>query len=180
MHINPTLAQFWHTDSIRHVWIGADIIEGGISVFDRTPLHAFWGQVTTQTYMQEFSIPIVVSHMIIDYFLHTLQHDNDRPHTARHTMDCKHNIAVVQWPSLSPDLAPIEHVWNEMGRRLANMAPSLTLQQLEVFLYRIWQQIPPDFIRSVIFSFRSRCVAVMYADGDSDAIFLVYLCERLI
>ncbi|XP_046566024.1 uncharacterized protein LOC124274701 [Haliotis rubra] len=37
-----------------------------------------------------------------------------------------------------------------------NMAPPLNLQQLEASLRRIWQQIPQDFFRRVIFSLRRR------------------------
>ena len=37
------------------------------------------------------------------------QHDNARPHTARHTQNILriHNVNVLQWPVRSPDLSPI-------------------------------------------------------------------------
>ena len=39
------------------------------------------------------------------------QHDNARPHTARHTQDILHihKVIVLQWPARSRDRSPIEH-----------------------------------------------------------------------
>ncbi|EFN77573.1 Transposable element Tc3 transposase, partial [Harpegnathos saltator] len=61
------------------------------------------------------------------------------------------NLEVLSHPAMSPDLNPIEHVWDMMGRRLQNLERSpTTLQQLEITLQRIWHEIPHDTIRSCI------------------------------
>ncbi|GFU12938.1 transposable element Tc1 transposase [Trichonephila clavipes] len=55
----------------------------------------------------------------------------------------------------SPDLSPIEHVWDMMGRRLhlpGNVDDPAW--QLE----KIWQEIPQDTIR-VLYHSMPRCVA---------------------
>ncbi|GFU94088.1 uncharacterized protein TNCV_3308411 [Trichonephila clavipes] len=40
------------------------------------------------------------------------QQDNARPHAARLSQQCLQGYDVPPWPARSPDLSPIEHVWN--------------------------------------------------------------------
>ena len=45
---------------------------------------------------------------------------NARPHTAIVTRQFleQNNVPVLPWPARSPDCNPIEHMWDELGRRL--------------------------------------------------------------
>ena len=46
-----------------------------------------------------------------------LQQDNARPHSARHTQDTlrQNDIQTLDCPAKSPDLSPIEHLWDDSG-----------------------------------------------------------------
>ncbi|UYV75492.1 SETMAR [Cordylochernes scorpioides] len=46
------------------------------------------------------------------------QQDNARPHTARISQQVLQDVQMPTWPPYSPDLSPIEHVWDIIGRRL--------------------------------------------------------------
>ncbi|GFW97417.1 transposable element Tcb2 transposase [Trichonephila clavipes] len=46
------------------------------------------------------------------------QQDNARPHIASVLQDCLHTATTLPWPARSPDLSPIEHIWDHLGWRV--------------------------------------------------------------
>ena len=62
----------------------------------------------------------------------TLQQHGARPHTARVTQDflAQHNITVLEWAAMSPDRSPIDHLWDELTRRVyARAQPPTNVNQ---------------------------------------------------
>ena len=72
--------------------------------------------------------------------------DNARPHTARHTREflAQAGVPLLDWPARSPDLNPIEHMWDELERGLCERAVQpTTLDELWATLKTMWQRILP-------------------------------------
>ncbi|GFT41165.1 transposable element Tcb1 transposase [Trichonephila clavipes] len=67
--------------------------------------------------------------------------DNARPHRANIVDECfqSEDITRMDWPAYSPDLNPIKHVWDMLGRRIADRQPPPTcLPELRRALLDEW------------------------------------------
>ncbi|GBN64587.1 hypothetical protein AVEN_189781-1 [Araneus ventricosus] len=63
----------------------------------------------------------------------------------------------MDWPAYSPDLNPIEHEWDVLGRRIAaRQPPSTCLPELRRALLDDWCNIPQDQIDNLILSMPRR------------------------
>ncbi|GFX51892.1 sodium-dependent nutrient amino acid transporter 1 [Trichonephila clavipes] len=75
-------------------------------------------------------------------------------------------IERMDWPARSPDLNPIEHVWDFLGRRLAaRTLPPVTIRELRLALQDEWAAMPQQLIDTLILSMGRRCetcLAVWY------------------
>ncbi|GFU14476.1 transposable element Tcb1 transposase [Trichonephila clavipes] len=85
--------------------------------------------------------------------------DNARPHRANIVDEClqSEDITRMDWPAYSPDLNPIEPVWDMLGRRIAaRQLPPTCLPELRMALLDEWCNIPQDQIDNLILSMHRR------------------------
>lgn len=150
---------------------GSIMVWGGISLQAHTELVIIdGGSLTSDRYITEILEPHVVpfAPFIGEQFI--FMQDNARSHTARIVREYldEVNIPLMNWPARSPDLNPIEHVWDNMGRQIrALQPPAITLNQLRGKILEIWEGIDQEFIRTLILSMGRRCQSVLNARGGN-------------
>ena len=71
------------------------------------------------------------------------QHDNDPKQTSKATVGfLKNRVKVIQWPSMSPDQNPIEHLWGILKRQVEHHSPS-SIQSLKEIILKEWKKMFP-------------------------------------
>ena len=145
---------------------GSIMVWGGISFHHRSPLVIVDRNLNAQRYRDEILQPVVVPLFTANPRLTFFQQDNARCHVARICIDFlqQQNLALLPWPAVSPDLSPIEHLWDNLDRRIRRRNPQ-TLRDLRTMLVQEWDAIPQFEIQTLIRSMRRRCVAVRDANG---------------
>ncbi|KAI4894875.1 hypothetical protein NFI96_008647 [Prochilodus magdalenae] len=90
------------------------------------------------------------------------QHDNDPKHTARATKEWlrRKHLKVLEWPSQSPDLNPIENLWRELKVRVAQRQPR-NLKALEEICMEEWAKIPAAVCANLVKNYRKRLISVI-------------------
>ena len=94
------------------------------------------------------------------------QQDNDPKHTANIFKKWfkGNHVNVLEWPSQSPDLNPIENLWREVKTRVTARRPS-NLKDLETFAKDEWAKILVEVCRNLISNYRKRLEAVIANKG---------------
>ncbi len=100
-------------------------------------------------YFQQDNAPCHKAQIISDWFL---EHDNE--------------FTLLKWPPQSPDLNPIEHLWDVVEQEIHIMDVQPTnLQQLRVAIMSIWTKISEECFQHLVESMPRRIKAVLKAKG---------------
>jgi transposase len=96
------------------------------------------------------------------------QQDNDPKHTAKSTKEwlAEQRFDVLEWPSQSPDLNPIEHLWARLKQQL-NKYETAPKGIIELWsrVEEEWNKIGPATCMNLIESMPRRVKAVIKAKG---------------
>lgn len=116
----------------------------------------------------EHVIPIIHGWTSLHPELEVMQ-DNASGHAAKATIAemQERGIRMVEWPAYSPDLNPIETVWDWMKDWIDEQygEKKLNYNQLRIAVKDAWDAVPGDFLNKLIEDMPNRCKAVIAAKG---------------
>ena len=127
-----------------------------------------WGTINAASYRERI-VPLIDDWMRNRQEL-VLMQDNAPGHTAAATLlDLqRRGIDVIDWPAFSPDLNPIENVWNKMKdyiQRQLRGQRNPALGRLRILVQEAWDQITIEQLDALVNSMGERCQAVIQAQG---------------
>ncbi|GFY22944.1 transposable element Tcb2 transposase [Trichonephila clavipes] len=130
------------------------MVWAGIMINERTRLHVVAnGTMTGQRYIDEVLLPHVrlFRGAVGDKFV--FMDDNATCHRTLAVQDCldSDGIQRLVWPARSPDLNPIENVWDALGRQVAgrNYLPT-NKNTLIRALTEEWDKLPQQLLDNVV------------------------------
>ncbi|KAG2463307.1 TCB1 transposase, partial [Polypterus senegalus] len=93
---------------------------------------------------------------------------DDPKHTAKISKEWlqDNSVNVLEWPSQSPDLNPIEHLWRDLKMAVHQRFPS-NLMELERCCKEEWAKLAKDRCAKLAASYSKRLEAVIAAKGAS-------------
>ena len=112
-----------------------------ISFHGLSELTCFRGNLTGHRYRYEILAPVVVPFFNANRNVTLFKQDNVRCHTARVSMSYldEEHVSVLPWPAFSPDLSPIEHLWDVLDCHVGRHHDPQNADQLEEFFCQEWE-----------------------------------------
>lgn len=120
--------------------------------------------ITYQTVLEE-NLSICMSNLACDVF----QHDSAPCHKAKVVTQWfqENSISVLDWPSYSPDLNPIENLWGIVKKKLSALIIT-SLPHLQQEITRIWcLEVTPELCQRLISSMPQRIKEVIKNKGNA-------------
>jgi transposase len=125
-----------------------------------------WGSITSTSYLQRI-VPVVQDYALQRWLIY--MQDNASGHSAKATIQALKVIGIkpIFWTSLSPDLNPIETLWNRIKDYIQEKYPQShrSYPRLKEVVIEAWDSITDQEVFELIASMLERCKAVIEADG---------------
>jgi transposase len=96
------------------------------------------------------------------------QQDNASIHNSRSTKSwfSKHKVRVLDWPSKSPDLNPIENLWGILVRAVYKNGRQFdSVPELKAAIKKAWTEIPDETLEKLVNSMQNRIFEVVLNKG---------------
>ncbi len=142
----------------------------GIGNTGKTPLIILDGNLNAHRYIHDILIPVDVPFTSNMGGNAVFQDDNTRPPPGTKVREfmVQHKIQTIEWPACSPDLNPIERLWDQISRAVRQgMNQHNTLLDLRSYPQEEWNVLPQERIQGLINSMRQRCQACVNAQGGA-------------
>lgn len=131
-----------------------------------------WGTINSEKYCDRI-LPLIMR-VKAEHPEMILMQDGAPPHTARRTREALQNVGIdlLDWPPFSPDLNPIESLWDTLKDYLQSHYPDIDIRsqmpstRLHEIIQEAWDSITLHEIERVIGSMPERCQAVIKAEGS--------------
>ena len=83
--------------------------------------------------------------------------DNDPKHTSNYASEYfeRRKIRVMPWPSMNPDLNPIENCWKLLKDRVQARNPTSVARGWEI-IQEEWEKIPKEYCQKLVYSMPKR------------------------
>lgn len=145
---------------------GSVMVWGCFSGFGIGPLHKIEGN------MDRFQYKDILENQMVPYadeimpLRHQFQQDNDPKHTSRFVKQwfVRERINVLEWPSQSPDLNPIENLWEILDSKIRGKQYRNNVELFEA-LREAWKNMDPMIITKLIRSMPKRCQGIIKNNG---------------
>ncbi|KAJ7319862.1 hypothetical protein JRQ81_019373 [Phrynocephalus forsythii] len=141
------------------------LIWGAMSSAGVGPLCCIKSRVNTAIYqeiLQHLMLPST-DELYADFIFHQ---ELEPAHTAKSTKTWfnDHRITVSEWPANSPDLNPIENLWDTAERKMRDMRPK-NAAELKTTIEASWSSITPQQCQRLIASMSCCIETVIDAKG---------------
>ncbi|MEW8548408.1 MAG: transposase [Candidatus Thiodiazotropha sp.] len=179
-----------HTDGRMRVWretntayadrniVGTTAFGGGsITVWAcfsyrcKLDMYVLNGTLTGVSYrdniLRDIVVPHFDNHRLADRPI--FMDDNARPHRAAIVRQYlqQEAVDVLPWPALSPDMNPIEHVWDQIKRKLDQRNPACrNLNELRAAVLQEWNLYPQNKLQRLVQGMRRRVNELLQQRGS--------------
>lgn len=169
---------YWHDRRIprklfskRHSGGGSVMVWGCFSSAGVGELSIIEGRLTSASYisvLENSLLPFAYAYHGVGFEDFYFQHDGAPAHTAIRTKNWLNEVGVqcISWPSVSPDLNPIENLWGVLAQNVYKHGRQFgSKDALQACIIDTWNNISQDLISALTTSMRRRCIDVLRKNG---------------